>query len=260
MTVVVVGALAWLAYVALLPHTTLDANNLTVFGTTARYSENDSIVLLPFAAMLVAAAVAGWRRVAPALSIGVAVVSVPFLLAYWTTPQGDQDGLWGLIFFMLPMLGGAAAVVAAIAGGIAGRGEPDTVKRVASMRVGAIVIDAAVFGLLSWLPGKALADAGFGEIPGLVLGLAAAIAFLAVAVLISGATLGHHVFSLRVVDAAPGARPNPVQAIARSAIIVAEFAVAPFVVGLTFIPEVVSIRAGNASLADAICRTRIIRR
>jgi hypothetical protein len=32
------------------------------------------------------------------------------------------------------------------------------------------------------------------------------------------------------------------------------------VVGLTFIPELVSLRAGNASFADALCRTRGVRR
>lgn len=259
MAVVVAGALAWLTYVALVPHSTIgDAR--TVFGTTPRYGDDDSIILLPFAVMIVAAAIAGWRRVAPALTIGSAVILVPFLLAWWTTPQGDGDGLWALIFVMLPVFGGAAALVAGIARGVAGRDEADTSKRLASLRVGAIVIDAVVFGLLAWLPGMAVANAGIGEFAGLALGAVAAIAYLALPVAITGTTVGHRAVGLHVVNAETGDVPKPLQALGRSLIIVAEFGVAPFVVGLTFIPELVSLRAGNASLADALCRTRVVRR
>ena len=58
-----------------------------------------------FPAMIAAAVVLGavfFRRWS---SIGVGLVVPQLLVAGWTTPRGDNDGLWVLIFPMLVVLG-----------------------------------------------------------------------------------------------------------------------------------------------------------
>lgn len=57
----------------------------------------------------------GWRCLVPPVTAGASLALGPTVLAWWTAPRGDNDGLWTLVFWFLPVLGGLAATVAAVA-------------------------------------------------------------------------------------------------------------------------------------------------
>ena len=108
--VAVAGTAVWLGYVALVPH---EDGSHTVFGTTPRYEDGDQMLwFVPISAALVAL-VAGWFRAARTWAIAAAITLGPLLLAWATTPRGDNDGLWGLIFWMIPLFGFVLAGAAA---------------------------------------------------------------------------------------------------------------------------------------------------
>jgi hypothetical protein len=128
----VAGALTWLLFIGLYPHEDPCAANggrrygrreqeqglhpcPTVYGYDASASEEDAIggfVLL--GGFLGSALWFGSRRRLPARTIGASTVVVPLLLAWSTTPRGDNDGLWLLIFWYLPFVGGLAMIAAAL--------------------------------------------------------------------------------------------------------------------------------------------------
>jgi hypothetical protein len=56
-----------------------------------------------------------WQVVAPGIA------TAQFLMAPWTTPRGDNDGLWGLIFVILAFLFVVDHVLAALVGTTVGR-------------------------------------------------------------------------------------------------------------------------------------------
>ncbi len=72
-------------------------------------------IVLLLAGFAVPALWVGWRRLAPPLTTGASLAVGPTVLAWWTAPRGDNDGLWALVFWFLPVLGGLAAVLAAVA-------------------------------------------------------------------------------------------------------------------------------------------------
>jgi hypothetical protein len=109
------GALAWLVFVATVPH---HNGGETVFGMRPLFV-NDAAMLLPLSVMIGAAAIAGWRRVAAPLALGAATVIGAFAMAFPTTPRGDDDGLWGLVFVVLPLVGLLAAATASMCGAAA---------------------------------------------------------------------------------------------------------------------------------------------
>lgn len=103
------GTAGWLGYVALVPHTT---GGDTVFGSAPLTDEGLAPLVLYLVVSVIAVAAAGWRRVAPPATIGVAAVAGPTVLAFFTAPQGDGDGLWGLIFLYFVVLGYAFTALA----------------------------------------------------------------------------------------------------------------------------------------------------
>jgi LPXTG-motif cell wall-anchored protein len=124
------GALTWFLYIGLYPHEDpCDANGgrrysaqvqrmrpcPTFYGNEAPKTDQDSsggFVLL--GGFLGSAFWFGSRRRLPARTIGALTVAVPLLLALSTTPRGDNDGLWMLVFLYLPFVGGLAALAAAL--------------------------------------------------------------------------------------------------------------------------------------------------
>jgi hypothetical protein len=124
------GAFTWALYIGLSPHEDPCAENgfrrsersgqsaglhrcPTVYGYEAPAAGEyaGAILVLGF---LGPAFWFGSRRRLPARTIGAAVVIVPLLAAWHTTPRGDNDGLWVLIFWYLPFVGGLAALAAAL--------------------------------------------------------------------------------------------------------------------------------------------------
>lgn len=118
-----IGTVVWLLYAALYEHETpCDGAERcpTVFGFVAPLaSDNGDGGRLLIGGMLAAAAALGVRRRTPSITIGAFLVGVPAVLAWWTTPRGDNDGLWILIFLMLAVLGAFATGTAEIARAIA---------------------------------------------------------------------------------------------------------------------------------------------
>ena len=115
-----VSTLVWLVYVGLYERETpcgsRTARCPTVYGYDAPLpDEHPAGILLLLAGFALPAARVGWRRVMPPVTAGAALALGPTLLAWWTAPRGDNDGLWALIFWFLPALGALAAIVAAVA-------------------------------------------------------------------------------------------------------------------------------------------------
>jgi hypothetical protein len=128
----IAGALTWLLFIGLYPHEAPCAESgfrrqrsseqvqgvrpcPTVYGYSAPADVEDSsggFILL--AGFVGSAFWFGSRRRLPARTIGALTVFVPLLLAWTTTPRGDNDGLWVLIFLYLPFVGGLAAFAAAL--------------------------------------------------------------------------------------------------------------------------------------------------
>lgn len=159
---VVSSSAVWLIYVGLYQHQTPCSSGTTgcptVYGYGAPLPDEHplgmAILLVGFA---IPAAWSGWRRLAPPLTTGASLAVGPTLVAWWTAPRGDNDGLWTLVLWLLPILGGGAAVVAAVAQRIAAnrrqagkRGETAEASIASSSeRLAALVIDVAVRRLLS---------------------------------------------------------------------------------------------------------------
>jgi RsiW-degrading membrane proteinase PrsW (M82 family) len=74
-------------------------------------------VPLTFLAVVILAAVfsRNWQVVAPGIA------TAQFLMAPWTTPRGDNDGLWVMIFVILAFLFVIEHLLAALTGTAVGR-------------------------------------------------------------------------------------------------------------------------------------------
>jgi hypothetical protein len=114
LAVAVGGTAIWLAYVGLVPH---EDGGQTIFGTTPHLNEGAPALWFAPGAATGLAFAAGWWRVARTWAIVAAAAVGPLGGAWTTTPRGDNDGLWGLIFWMIPLLAVFLAGVAAMARG-----------------------------------------------------------------------------------------------------------------------------------------------
>jgi hypothetical protein len=111
--IAIIGTLAWLLYVALVPH--VEGGN-TVFGRApVLKGENDSRLWLFPLFVAAPVAYAGWRRSARSIAIAAAATVGPLAFAWPTTPRGDNDGLWALIFIALTFFGLLLAALASAA-------------------------------------------------------------------------------------------------------------------------------------------------
>lgn len=112
-----VSTIAWLAYVGLFQHETPCGSGFsrcpTVYGYEAPLPEGHMVgTVVLVGGFVLPAAWAGWRRLVPPMTAGAAVAVGPTLLAWWTAPRGDNDGLWTMVFWLLAALGGLAGGVA----------------------------------------------------------------------------------------------------------------------------------------------------
>ena len=108
--VAAVASAAWLAYVALVP---FEEGGKTFFGMNPAV-DGDSLLFWVPLLTAIPCAVAGYLNAAKPLAIGAAGIVGPLLLAYPTTPRGDGDGLWSLIFLALPFFGLLLTFVASL--------------------------------------------------------------------------------------------------------------------------------------------------
>ncbi|MEY2438227.1 MAG: hypothetical protein QOF97_3063, partial [Acidimicrobiaceae bacterium] len=187
-TLAVVSSATWLAYAALYQHETPCGGRATgcptVYGFDAPLPDGHVAgFLLLLVGFAVPAAWVGWRRLVPPVTAAAALAFGPTLLAWWTAPRGDNDGLWVLIFWFLPGLGGLAVVVAVVAErvGIAQResASRDQALTIATPtdRIAALAIDVVIVGGVLIVPLTVLSHAKLEIVAG-VLGIAVATAYL----------------------------------------------------------------------------------
>jgi hypothetical protein len=98
-----VGLSVWIATMARYPRVSDDP-----------HESNGNAALFPLLAL--AAVILGAVEPRRSKWVAASLVIAPLLLAPWTTPRGDEDGLWGLIFPMLFVLGALLIACAELGG------------------------------------------------------------------------------------------------------------------------------------------------
>jgi hypothetical protein len=221
-------------------------------------------ILLLVAGFAVPAACVGWRRLVPPLSAGAALALGPTVLAWWTAPRGDNDGLWVLIFWFLPFLGVLAAGVVAVTGLIAAARRrapsPHRTFTIASPseRLAALAIDVGAVGGLLMAPLTALSHTNLEIVAG-VLGIAVATTYLAVPVAWKGRTLGQSLLGLYVMDASTNKRVPIARALLRSVVVVLEIALVPtLILAVPAVIELVVLSVSGRTLTDRLLRTSVV--
>lgn len=270
---VVVSTTVWLVYAGLYQHEIpcdgRTAGCPTIYGYDAPLpDEHIAGLMLVLAAFAIPALWVGWRRLATPVSTGVSLAVGPTVLAWWTAPRGDNDGLWILVFFGLAMLGGLAALLTAVAqrvgdhaamsiaeDGAAGSGPTNAAL---SDRVAALAIDVALVGVVAFMPLTMLTRANL-DVVAAVLGIGAATAYLAVPLARKGQTLGQSMVGLFVVDTATG-RPLPVmRAVVRSLIVVVEVAAIPTAIfAIPALMELFSLTRSGRTVTDRLLGTDVL--
>lgn len=106
----IVGLLAWLGFV--LPELLADGWSAEPSSPTIH-----ALWAIPIAAAVAATRVAEERALGHAVRVATALWIAPAALALFTTPRGDDDGLWLMIVFAIPVWwAGTVAVAWAVAG------------------------------------------------------------------------------------------------------------------------------------------------
>lgn len=238
----------------------------TVYGYAAPLSDEHpagmALLLVGFA---LPAAWAGWRGLAPSLTVGAALAMGPTLLAFGTAPRGDNDGLWVLMLFLLPMLGVGAAIVAELAHRIATNrrrsrsegGATNTSPASPSERLAALIIDVIIIGGLLVMPLTNLSHAK-REVLALLIGVVGGVTYLAVPLAWKGATLGQSLVGL-VTLGPQGRRLSVPRAFLRSLIVVVELVGVPtFLLALPAIAELLAVSNSGRSLTDRLLGTSVV--
>lgn len=269
LVLVVASTTVWLVYVGLYQHETPCNGQTTGCPTVYGYDaplpdEHIAGILLLLAGFAVPALWVGWRRLAPPLTTGASLALGPTLLAWWTAPRGDNDGLWALIFLFLPALGGLAVVVAAVAQSVgrarAGRdaAERELTNALPSDRLSALAIDVAIAGAVLVVPLTALSHANL-EVVAAVLGVTAATAYLAVPLVWKGRTLGQSLVGLSVLESTTGQPVSAVRAVLRSVVVVLEVAAVPTVIlAIPALAEVVALAGSGRTVTDRLLGTVVL--
>lgn len=240
----------------------------TVFGTRPLLTEYDGLGLwVVVATWVLIAASAGWRRVETPGTIATAIFAGPLLLAWWTTPRGDEDGLWVLIYLYLFFFTAMASLAATIAGSIALRREEPAQEPVDAgnlkeaepgARVMAVLVDAVIVGAVVLGPTMALSRA-HREVLAVVVGIALATVFLAYPLATRGSTVGQWVVGITVVDAATRRRLSFPRALARSFVVVLEAAAFPTVfLAPPAVVELVFLYTSGRTLTDRMFSTAVL--
>ena len=274
LALVAASTLAWLAFVGLYQHetpcagrATRDALCPTIYGYDAVLPDGHFAgILLLLASFAVPAALAGWRRLAAPPTIGASLALGPTLLAVWSAPRGDNDGLWTLIFFLLPALGGLAAVVAGVAGRMAvararSAGRPETGELTTASpgdRLAALAIDVAVVGAVLVVPLTALSHLKY-EVVAAALGITLATLYLAIPLASKGRTVGQSLVGLFVFDSRTNQPLSLVRALLRSLVIALEVTGVPTIIlALPAVAEMVSLGRSGQTFTDRIFRSVVL--
>ena len=274
--VAVSGTLGWLTYVALLPHETTCAGAQeglvcpTIFGTSPpRLAENSPLpTLILLGSFLLPAVLVGWRRLAPGFAVGAALSFGPTALALWTTPRGDNDGLWALVFWMLPMLGLFAAVIVACLSAIAakrrimaeqGRGPARMARATLGDRLAALAIDVALVVAVLVVPLTRLSHAS-QELLAFVLGVAASTLYLAIPLALRGQTVGQRLTGVFVCDAETGQPASWPRSLVRGVIVTMEVLLTPSILfGLPALADFLAAASSSGrSITDRVLRTTVL--
>lgn len=265
----VTSTVVWLVYAGLYQHETPCNGKATGCPTVYGYDaplpdEHIAGILLLLAGFVAPAVWVGWRRLVPPFTTGASLALGPTVLAWWTAPRGDNDGLWALVFWFLPLLGVLAAGVAAVAESVgAARGGQHSgahglAPALPSDRLTALALDVAIAVGVMVVPLTALSHAHLEVVAG-GLGVVATTAFLAVPVARNGRTLGQSLVSLNVLDATTH-RPIPAgRALLRSLVVVLEVAAFPtLVLAIPAVIDWVSLVGSGRTVTDRVFRTVVL--
>lgn len=227
-----------------------------------------ALVLICVVSFPIAAAVFGWRRLAPPLVVGASLVLGPVVTASFTLRDVYNDSLWtlGLMLWFLVPIGAGLAVLAAVAESVGAARRRHTAKRpdgtVTAVRptdrLAALTIDSGVvFGVLV-LPLTALSHAEHETIA-TVVGLLVATSYFAVPLSLRGQSLGQALVGITVLDAGTGDRLSFGRAYARSLIVVLEVGAAATII-LALLPavEFLMLAQSGRSLTDHLLGTRVV--
>ena len=250
--------MAWLAYVGLYQHETPCPGSVgrcnTIYGYGAPVPDEHPLgIVLLVGTFSMAAAWTGLRRSARALEIGAALVVGPLILAGWTAPRGDNDGLWSLVFLLLPVAGGFAASIAAIAErigdarhSVGGLPVGEVFEAPFSDRLAALGIDLAILFAILIVPLTALSRAKF-EVIAALIGAGVSTMYLALTLTWRGRTPGQAAIGLFVLDATTFGPLSLTRALGRSLVVVLEVAAFPtFVFALPGVVDLfVLVRTGQ---------------
>ncbi|HEX9683517.1 MAG TPA: RDD family protein [Acidimicrobiales bacterium] len=265
----VISTAVWLAYVGLYQHETPCDGRATRCPTVYGYEaplpdEHAAGILLLLAGFALPALWAGWRRRIPPMTAGAALALGPTSLAWWTAPRGDNDGLWALIFWFLPILGAAAAVVVTVADRVGtarrqsrSRERPQTVAS-PSDRLAALAIDVVVIGGVLVVPLTTLSHAKLEAFAG-VLGIVLAMAYMAIPLAWKGRTLGQSLVGLFVVDSRTSRSVSLTRASVRGLIVVLEVAAVPtLILAIPAFVELMALINSGRTLTDRLLGTAVL--
>ncbi len=269
LALVIASTTVWLVYTGLYQHETPCIGKTTRCPTVYGYDaplpdEHIAGTVLLLAGFVLPALWVGWRRLAPPWTTGASLALGPTVLAWWTAPRGDNDGLWALVFWLLPALGCLAVVVAAVAERVGRtRAEHDAPEReltiaLPSDRLSALAIDLAIVGAALVMPLTALSDANL-EVVAAVLGVATATAYLAVPLAWKGRTLGQSQVGLFLFDSTTSQPVSAVRAALRSLVVVLEVAAVP--TGILAVPalaELVVLVGSGRTVTDRVLGTVVL--
>ncbi len=264
-----VSTVVWLVYVGLYQHETPCNGRIagcpTVYGYNAPLPDEAPIgMLLLLAGFALPAAWVGWRRSVPPVTAGAALALGPTVLALWTAPRGDNDGLWALILWFLPVLGGLAAVVVAVVGRVRAARPRSPVQHesltvaTCSDRLAALAIDVAILGVVLVVPLTALSRAQL-ELAAWVMAITVATAYLALPLSWKRRTLGQSLVGLFVTDARTNQSVPVARAVIRSVVVVVEIAALPTLIfAVPALIEVIVLGASGRTLTDRLLGTSVL--
>lgn len=266
---VLISTLVWLGVVGLYQHETPCNGRTegcpTVYGYDAPLpDEHFAGMVLMLAGFAIPAVWVGARRSIPPATAAAALALGPTALAWWTAPRGDNDGLWVLIFWALPIFGGLAGIVAAVSERIitararSAGGQLTLTAATMSDRLAALIVDIALIAVVLVVPLTWLSDAKLEVLAG-VGGVAAAATYLGLAIAVKGHSIGQSLVGLLVVDARTKGRVPVVRALLRSVVVVIEVALVPTLTLAVFaLIELMALGVSGVTLTDRLFRTSVL--
>ena len=184
----------------------------------------------------------------------------------------SESSTAGLAVLTVPMVAVALTVVVWVSQGLVRSRQPDDDPADPPVRVGNVIaarpsarfaawfIDGALLFALLAVPLTRLSHAQ-QETAAFAIGAACSIAYFAVPVATRGATLGHRMLGMRVIDVETGSPPGPIAALLRAAVVALESALALTLFGgLLGLADFCFMSMTGRSFPDLILRTAVVRR